>query len=162
VGHRGEPFAQQRDRLVGAAGTARISLAQENRSEPVGDVEVRIERRRDVEQRIQQVVLASSGHRSLQPGPAVVLNRADPVDVGCQAVEPERQPLHHVGGAHVENLGCRLRGAGVPAISSDLQRDRSQQRRRDPRKQERVAAAYPHLKSLREKMKVPVRRSAAM
>ena len=54
---RREPLLQQRDREVGTAGAARIRLAEEDRAEAVGDAEVRIERGRQIEQRVQQRVV---------------------------------------------------------------------------------------------------------
>ena len=53
-----DALAQERDRLIRPAAAAGICLAQEYRAEPVRDREVRIERRREIEQRIQQFVLA--------------------------------------------------------------------------------------------------------
>ena len=87
---RGQPLLQQRDRQVGPAGPARIRLAEEDRAEPVGDAEVRIQRRRQIEQRIQQRVGADVLGRR-QALLAEMLQRADPVDVGGERVVVERR-----------------------------------------------------------------------
>ncbi len=54
-----ESLAQQRNRQVGPPGSVRRALGQEDRAEPVGDVEAWVERRRQIEERIELVV--SSG-----------------------------------------------------------------------------------------------------
>ena len=53
-----DALLEQRDRLIGTAGPAGRRFAQEDRAEPVRDGEVRIERGRQIEQRMQQLVLA--------------------------------------------------------------------------------------------------------
>ena len=53
---RGDSFLQQRDGEIGPAGPARIRLAEVDGAEPVGDAEVRIQRGRQIEQRVQQRV----------------------------------------------------------------------------------------------------------
>ena len=53
-----DALLQQRDRLIGAPRSARIRFAQKDRAESVGNREVRIERRRQVEQRIELLVAA--------------------------------------------------------------------------------------------------------
>src|SRR5205085_9468069 len=69
-----QPLLQQGDGQVGTAGAARIVLREKNRAEAVGDVETRIQRRGQVEQRIQEIVLLLAVR---QPHPAVVLDRAN-------------------------------------------------------------------------------------
>ncbi len=78
---------EQRDGLIGAAGTAGRLLGQEDRAEPVRDVEARIERGGQVEKRVQ--VLEPLGSVVPQPRRAEVLERAHPVQVGRQRVEAE-------------------------------------------------------------------------
>ena len=53
---RAIPFSSSRIARSDRPGSARLLLREEERAEPVGDVEVRIERRRQIEQRIQQLV----------------------------------------------------------------------------------------------------------
>ena len=83
---------EQRDRLIGVAGSVGIALREQDRAEPVRDVETRIQRRRDVEQRIQEIVVLVLVLGQL--GAAVELDGANPVDIGPQVVEPERQTPH--------------------------------------------------------------------
>ena len=52
------PFFEQRDRLIGPPRPARVRLGEKNRAEPVAHGKERIERRREIEQRIQQVEAA--------------------------------------------------------------------------------------------------------
>ena len=52
--------AQQRDRRDPAGRPARIGLGQEDRAEPVRHPEMRVERRHEIEQRIQQVEVRGS------------------------------------------------------------------------------------------------------
>jgi hypothetical protein len=159
--HRDDRFAQERHGLVGTSGPAGIALAQEDRPEPVRDVEVRIQRRGEVQQRVEQLVLRP-GNRAGQPIAAIMLERADPVDVGGQRIEAEHDPLERLAGSDVEDPLLFLRRPGIPAIAQHLQRDRRPQR--DARRQadEEVAGAQLHLKSRREKMNVATSRSAAM
>ena len=50
---RPEPLLEERNRLVGAPGPARIAFREKDRAEPVRDDEPGVERRGDVEQRVQ-------------------------------------------------------------------------------------------------------------
>ncbi len=79
-----------------------MRLGQEDRAESIPDGETRVERRRQVEQRIQQVVPAlAAGLLALD---SVVLKRADPVHIREQRVIRERGLPHHLGIADVQHL----------------------------------------------------------
>ena len=82
---------EERDRLVRTAWPAGRRFAQEDRAEPVGDREERIQRRRQIEQRLKQLVLPAP--IASEPIAAVVLNGPNPVDVRGQRVELERHAL---------------------------------------------------------------------
>ena len=112
-GARAAPFPAAQSPDPGGPAPRGYGSAEEDRAESVGDVEPRIERRRDVEQRIQQRKgvrrdrrrrfrddrLARAGCVEPLLGAAVVLNRADPVDVGGQRVVGAGQPPHGAGRA---------------------------------------------------------------
>ena len=66
---RGDALSQQRDRQIRTARAARVAFAQEDRAEAIGDREVRIERGRQIEQRIQQLVLAAAVARPSRSPP---------------------------------------------------------------------------------------------
>jgi hypothetical protein len=91
---RRDALPQERNRLVRTPRAPRVGFAQEDRAEPVRDREVRIERRRDVEQRVQQLVPPRLVGETIA---AVVLQRADPVDIGGQRVEREDHAAEHRG-----------------------------------------------------------------
>ena len=101
VRHRHDRLTQQRHGLIRAPGSAGIRLAQENCAEPVRDIEVGVEGGRDVEQRVEQLVLGRR-FRTRQPVAPVVLNRADPVDVSGQRIEGERHPREGRAGWHIQ------------------------------------------------------------
>src|SRR4051812_30447652 len=74
---------------VGAASTLRRLLRQENGTEPICGLEFRIERDRDVEQRIEKVIFFR-GHNVVT---AKVLNGSGPIDVGKQPVVAQAHAL---------------------------------------------------------------------
>jgi hypothetical protein len=93
-----KPF-QGRDRQIDPAGAGRVRFGQKDGPKPIGDVEPRIERRRDVEERVKLVELlrldgGQHGRRlrckrlfvETALGPAIVLNGTDPVHIGRQGV----------------------------------------------------------------------------
>ena len=79
-----ESFLQQRDRQVRTSAPPWERLGQEDGPEVIRDIETRIERGREVEERIQQLVLFAWIRRQLRA--AVVLHRSNPVDVGQQRI----------------------------------------------------------------------------
>ena len=56
VGCAAMPFREQRDGEIGTSGTAGVRLAEKDRAKAIGDAEVRIQRRRQIEQRVEQRV----------------------------------------------------------------------------------------------------------
>ena len=64
VGIGRQSLLEQRDRLVGPARPVRRRHRQEDRAEPIGDDEVRIERRRQIEQRLEQFEPADAPARA--------------------------------------------------------------------------------------------------
>src|SRR5215813_1961785 len=86
---RRQALPQERDGEIRATRTVGERFAQEDRAEPVRNAEIRIERRREVEQRVQQRVRAGVlGWRETLL--AEVLERPDPVEVGGQPGVAER------------------------------------------------------------------------
>ena len=83
--------AEQRNRLVGPSRPVGRLDREQDRAVPVGDVEMRIEGGRQIEQRVQQLEPACGPRRSAIG--AEVLDRPDPIQVGGERVEAERQPL---------------------------------------------------------------------
>src|SRR6266568_3704684 len=59
AGLRRQSFPEQRGGEIGTARAVRILFAQKNRAEPVRNAEIRIERRRQIEERIEQRVGAN-------------------------------------------------------------------------------------------------------
>ncbi len=114
VGHRPQALLEELDGVVGPSGPMRIGLGQEDGAEPIRDVEPRIERGRDVEQRVQEIEgdrrLGGEGRRRFERvresilgvfrPPAVVLNRPYPVQIRRQRTLREhdapRRPLRQV------------------------------------------------------------------
>ena len=110
----GNPLLEEGDRLIGAAGAARGRLAQEDGAEAIGDGEEGIQSGREIEQRLEELVLAATAAREAIA--AVVLDGPDPVDVGRKRVELERHALHRRAGAGVEELlafGSARRVGGI-------------------------------------------------
>src|SRR5947208_2678551 len=91
----GSPLLEQRDGLVGAAGPAGRLLAEEDGAEAVCDGEVRIEGGGQIEERLQQLIASAAVAREAIA--AVMLDRADPIHVGGDGAELERETAH--GGA---------------------------------------------------------------
>ena len=83
------PRCKRLDRKIGPAGTVGGWLGEEEGAKPIGDREPRIERGDQFEQRVQQVVVLIG--RSRQPLPPEIHHGANPVEIGEQAVEPERR-----------------------------------------------------------------------
>ena len=63
-GDRGESLLEQRDRLIRASRPVRRRHRQEDRAEPIRDVEMRVERRREIEQRLEQLEAAGRARGS--------------------------------------------------------------------------------------------------
>ncbi len=158
VGPLAQTLLEQRDRQIRPAGTAWIRLGEEDRAEPVGDVEQRIQRGGEIEQRIQQRI-AGGGirgqrrrrrqlrRRGCQPAfdPPIVLKRADPIDVGRQRRERQRHPPHRRGRGDVD----RRRGAAagrIRALACCLDADRGghQRDREDDCRAERDGIVTNH------------------
>ena len=179
VGPLAQSLFQQRNRQIGTVRPARIRLGQEDGPESVGDVEPRIERRRDVQQRIQQREgvrgercrrfrhdrLTRARRVDLLPRAAIVLNGADPVDVGEQRVVGPGQPAH--GGGRTESqriLGHVDRRVG--ALARRLQLDGGRQQHDGQRHGRdnggRRSAGHGYLKSRREKTSEAIASSIAM
>ena len=169
------PFAQslfkERNRQVGPTRSAGVRLGQENGAEPVGDIESRIQRRRQIEKRIQEIVsvagrcdirLCCSARllfaRDRPLGAAVVLDRANPVHVGRQRLVGDAEATDGLAGGEIQGgiiLNRRWRERRVADV---LERDRNAKQRRD----ERQEADPFHLKSRREKMNVAAASRMAM
>ena len=153
-GRSRNPFSSRAIARSGRSGAARVGLGEKDRAEPVGDVEPRIERRRDVEQRIQQRVGVGAArpsaadrvrHRAgrVEPllGAAVVLNRADPVEIRGErrvgAGEPaQRVPERKYSDSSVSVVAADTRARAPPAAG---RRRRAAPRR--PRRFRRSTAA---------------------
>ena len=88
-------------------------LAQEDRPVAVGDLEPRVERRRDVDEGLQQLEALVAREEPLAPE---VLDGAQPVDVGGERLEAREQALHVLAGPEVEHL---LLGAERPDLPVD-------------------------------------------
>ncbi len=76
---RGHGLAEQTDRQIRSPGSTRLFLREKECAEPVGDAEIRIEGRGQIEQRVQQVVRPVGPIR--QARSAVMLNGADPIQI---------------------------------------------------------------------------------
>ena len=159
-----DPLAQERDRLIGPARPARIALAQEDRAEAVGDGEVRIERRRQDRAADRAArIFGRRASRLVEPIAAVVLDRADPVDVGRERVEPEASGASRGRRPHVQARASaphRLAGRRGRASTCSAKRRRGRDTA-SPIATARLPARR-HLKSRREKISVAARSSAAM
>ncbi len=125
-------------------------------------VKYRIEPRREVEERVQQVVVPLPVLR--QALAAVMLKGADPVGICRQRIELERQPLDCAPRADVENALDVPGLDGVPTIARQLERHSRSKRHNRRSSEEPVSALHLglHLKSRREKTKVAASTSAAM
>ena len=77
-----QALLEQRNRLVGLTGPARLRFGQEDRAKPIGDIEVRIQRRREIEKRVEKLEMTIALGELARA--AEVLKRANPVDVGEQ------------------------------------------------------------------------------
>src|SRR5215471_9244962 len=169
VRRRLEPLLQERNGLIGTSRSVRITLGQEDGAEPVRDVEPRIKRGADIEERIQQV--ERDGRIGSQCGGwrqesrtlplrllcvcAVVLQRANPVHVGDKRTMREHETA---GGASVQ-VECFLiaNGQWIPRVAQHLQADgdRTERDHCDDCVDDRQPRPSRHLKSLREKMVAP-------
>ena len=130
------PFCSSCIGLVGAPGPVReVPRLRKIAPNRYAMLKYGIERGREIEQRIQQLV-APLSRRSSQPIAAVVLNRADPVDVRGQRVEVERQALRRRRrtGTYRTRSATRC-GARIGAVARDLQHTAaaSARRRAPPR-----------------------------
>ncbi|MGC4084599.1 MAG: hypothetical protein QM736_21400 [Vicinamibacterales bacterium] len=54
IGSSGQSLFEQRHREVRPSGSARVRLREKNRAEPVSDIEIGIQRRRRIQERIQE------------------------------------------------------------------------------------------------------------
>ncbi len=172
-----EALLEERDRLIGSPGPVRICFGQEDRPEPVRDVEARIERRRDVEQRIQQIErdrrLGGQRRRRLERRRcqtlgtlrvlAEVLNRANPVQIRRQ--RPMREDTTRPWPAATDRAFLRrwssADSARRAASAADRHGDRARERRR-PHTTIGSRERPRHLKSRREKIMAPPMSSIAM
>ena len=111
---------QQRDRLIGTPRSAGIGLGEEDRAEPVREIEARVERRDQIEQRVKEVVVRR--RRGLQALAAVVHDRPHPVEVGEHGVVAERQALHGLARANHRALAGGSKAPAI-AIAHHLQAD---------------------------------------
>ena len=145
-----DALLEQRDRLIGTAGPAGRRLAEEDRAKAVGDVK----------NGSSVVVRSSSGCSSSycrrpsrdEAVAAVVLDGADPVDVGGQRVELERHALHGGARTRVEQpLGWRA-ASRVRGVAAGLQRHAHARAPATAARRAARRAAARHLKSRREKM----------
>jgi hypothetical protein len=161
VRHHDDRLAQERDGLIGAARTAGVPFAQKNCPEPVRNIEVGIERRSQIQERVQQPVFFRRS-RSRQPVAAVMLNRTDPVHISRERIEAERQALERRPRSHVEHSLLLLVIAGVRAIALHLQRNRRRHGSTCREHHEELRASHLHLKSLRAKITEATSSSAAM
>jgi hypothetical protein len=120
VGPRPDALFQQPYGQVRSPGPTGWLLGQEERAELVGDVEIRIEGRRQIKERVQQLVrLVGCGRQAGRP---VMLNRADPVQIGHQIVVREREARQDRRRTHVQNLPGRLLPLRKCALPEHLQR----------------------------------------
>ena len=111
VGQGLDPLLHHLDALARPAGAERPRLAQEDGPVAVGDLEARVERRGDVDQRPQQLEALVAREAPLAPE---VLDGAQPVDVGGQALEARHQALDVLAGPEVEHLLLRAEGTRQP------------------------------------------------
>ena len=146
VGLLAQSLFEQRDCQIRTAGPARIGLGEKNRAEPVRDVEPRIERRRQVQKRVQEIVSAAKGwniRARIGPGgvrlgfdhtlrAAVILDRADPIEVGRESLVGDGEPARHPARFQIQRLivdgSERKRG-----LTHALKRDRERHQERDER-----------------------------
>ena len=149
---RRQPLPQQRLGEIGTPRTTRLRLTEEDGAEAIRDVEIRVQRRRQVEQRVKDPVVPIAGG-ARQPLAAIVLDAADPVEIGRERVETQDEPLHRFRRSQVEHTFRDRRFAAERAVPPDLQQDR------DAKQAERGEL---HLKSRRAKMAVAAVNSAAM
>ena len=98
---------------IGTARTAGIRFGQEDGAEAIRHVEVRIERRGEIEKRIEQFVPLR--RVLMEPVVAVVLQRAHPVHVRQDRAVGQRRFAHQRGRLHVQHLVSR-RALGIEAI----------------------------------------------
>ena len=96
-----DALLEQADGEIGAAGSARGRLRQEDGAETVGDDEARIQRRREVQERIEVLERPRPGRA--QPGRAEVLDGAHPVEVRGEHVERQRDAPGHGRRLQVEH-----------------------------------------------------------
>ena len=174
------PFSSRAIARSGRSGAARIGLGEKHRAKPIRDVEPRIERRRDVEQRIQHGKGVGGKRRrrlrhdrlirarQVEPllGAAVVLDRPDPVDVGEQRVVGAGQPPEGGARAQIQRVLGRVAGR-IRALARRLDLNRRSQQHHgesrggdDQRGAEIGASRY--LKSRREKTSDAIASSMAM
>jgi hypothetical protein len=92
---------EQGDGFPGLARASRPRLREEDGAVSVGDLHSRVERHRHVDQGLEQPEVAATGVGALA---SVVLDRAQPVDVGRQGLEPGRHPADLIGGPQVQRF----------------------------------------------------------
>ncbi len=97
-----QALRQKRFGLIGTSWSAWKRLAQKNGAEPIGNREVRVERGREIEERIQQCVVPRPVLD--EPLTAVDLKRPDPIHVGRQRVELHDHPIHRGTGPHIQDV----------------------------------------------------------
>ena len=152
---RDDAFLEQGDGQIGTAGAARVRLGEENRAKPVGDAESRIERRRTIEERIEQMIFLRPSRQMVA---AEMLHGANPVEIGRHRGVREREARHHRTRLQVEERIEAFGRVRIAAIVHDLNADSQgeQRRRGDDRAADgrRVASVRHgrHLKSRRAKI----------
>ncbi|MCA1585718.1 MAG: hypothetical protein LC791_13450 [Acidobacteria bacterium] len=147
-----EAAFQQCDGQIWATGTGRVGFGEENGTEPIGDAEARVERRREVEQGIEQVEVLLAFGATLA---AVVHDGTHPVQVRDEVSESQRQRRRQ---ARADPQHRIRRVVGTPtAVAHHLHASRhakeagsGQEQRRDRRSGGGVGAR--HLKSRRRKI----------
>src|SRR4051812_3793723 len=102
------------------------------------------------------------GSAHVEPITAVMLDGANPIDVGGERLEPERQPLHHGRGSNIEDAYSFALVLGVAQVPGRLYRDRAAEGRNRESGRKGPRKHCPHLKSRRENTTVETASNAAM
>jgi hypothetical protein len=131
IGSSGQSLFKEPDGQIGTSWAGRVRLREKNCAKPVRNVEGGIQRRRQVEQGVEERVVGRSSAHRLAGGrrrllqakldAAVVLDRANPVEVGGNRRVAGREPLDGLSGRDVQRILGRL-WRWKPCLPNRLQR----------------------------------------